>query len=380
MNESKTYLVGGAVRDSFLGIASNDKDFVVVGETEQRMLDMGFKHVGMSFPVFLHPVSGDEYALARVERKMGNGYQGFEVDANPNVTIEDDLSRRDLTINAMAIYVPHYLSDTEVLVDPFGGKSDLENKILRHVSPAFAEDPLRVIRLARFAARFSDFTIHPSTHKLACDLVKSGELNHLSSERFWAEMTKVFESNGDVYKFFRTLFEFGVFKHVTFFNKIWGNIDNFTLTSRFNRVLENSQKIKAATDRLQCFVAITAVRHYAELDKADSDTKLMYSYVQEYRTLNNSDAYRIFMMCNRIGAYSNSKNMFNDFVRIVSVMIKSGEMPTVQISVLINVLCKSAVTAADFPDEAPGPNLGVKIKAARINQIQSWLNDIFGAK
>lgn len=379
MNESKTYLVGGAVRDSFLGIASNDKDFVVVGETEQRMLDMGFKHVGMSFPVFLHPVSGDEYALARVERKMGNGYQGFEVDANPNVTIEDDLSRRDLTINAMAIYVPYYLSDTEVLVDPFGGKSDLENKILRHVSPAFAEDPLRVIRLARFAARFSDFTIHPSTHKLACDLVKSGELNHLSSERFWAEMTKVFESNGDVYKFFRTLFEFGVFKHVTFFNKIWGNIDNFTLTSHFARVLENSA-IVSPSMRLRYFIAITAMRWAADFDKADSITRQLYSYIQEYRAVDRHHAYSIFMMFNRIGAYSNTINMFHDFIMAVTIMVKSGEMPTVPVSVMNKVAEAAPISASDFPDEAPGPNLGVKIKAARINQIQSWLNDIFGAK
>jgi len=379
MNEPKTYLVGGAVRDSFLGIASNDKDFVVVGETEQGMLDMGFKHVGMSFPVFLHPVSGDEYALARVERKMGNGYQGFEVDANPAVTIEDDLSRRDLTINAMAIYVPPIMCDTEVLIDPFGGKSDLENKILRHVSPAFAEDPLRVIRLARFAARFSDFTIHPSTHKLACDLVKSGELNHLSSERFWAEMTKVFESNGDVYKFFRTLFEFGVFKHVTFFNKIWGNIDNFTLTSKFRRVLENS-KCASAQRRMQSFVAITAMSNFADMDKADNTTRLLYSFIQEYRVAGKQDAFRIFMMVNRIGAYSNTKDMFNHFVETVAILTKSGESATMPVEVLVHILCRSSVSAADFPDEAPGPNLGVKIKAARIGQIQSWLHDISGVK
>lgn len=191
----QVYLVGGAVRDQLLGRPIKDKDFVVVGATVADMLAAGFQQVGADFPVFLHPVSREEYALARTERKQGLGYQGFSVHASPDVTLREDLQRRDLTVNAMAIEVKSLTDDTPItgkVVDYYGGLDDIENKTLRHVSSAFSEDPLRVLRTARFYGRYYDlgFSIADETLLLMRQLVSSGELAHLSSERIWQESSR----------------------------------------------------------------------------------------------------------------------------------------------------------------------------------------------
>jgi tRNA nucleotidyltransferase (CCA-adding enzyme) len=180
----RIHLVGGAVRDELLKLPVKDKDWVVVGATVQEMLDLGYRQVGRDFPVFLHPETHQEYALARTERKQGSGYKGFVVHADPSVTLEQDLIRRDLTINAMA------KDEGGNIIDPFGGKRDLDARVLRHVSPAFAEDPLRVLRVARFAARFAHlgFTIAPETLELMRELSHSGELEALTPERAWQEI------------------------------------------------------------------------------------------------------------------------------------------------------------------------------------------------
>ncbi|MCP1482380.1 tRNA nucleotidyltransferase (CCA-adding enzyme) [Pseudomonas chlororaphis] len=180
------YKVGGAVRDRLLGKPVTDIDWVVVGATAEEMLANGFRPVGSDFPVFLHPKSGEEYALARTERKSGRGYGGFTFHASPEVTLEEDLIRRDLTINAMAE------DDHGVLTDPYHGQQDLENRLLRHVSPAFAEDPLRVLRVARFAARYAGlgFRVAPDTLELMRQLSESGELEALTPERSWKEISR----------------------------------------------------------------------------------------------------------------------------------------------------------------------------------------------
>ncbi|MGE5386131.1 MAG: multifunctional CCA addition/repair protein [Betaproteobacteria bacterium] len=180
----RTYVVGGAVRDQMLGLPVADHDYVVVGATPAQMLALGFRPVGKDFPVFLHPETHEEYALARTERKTGPGYHGFDFHAAPDVTLEEDLARRDLTINAMA-----RSADGE-LVDPYHGARDLAAKVLRHVGPAFAEDPVRVLRLARFAARYADFSVAPETQALMRDMVAAGEIDHLVSERVWQEFAK----------------------------------------------------------------------------------------------------------------------------------------------------------------------------------------------
>lgn len=179
----QTYQVGGSVRDEILGRAVSDHDWVVVGATPEMMLASGFRPVGRDFPVFLHPETHEEYALARTERKHGRGYHGFEFFASPDVTLEEDLRRRDLTINAMA------RGADGVLVDPYGGSRDLEAGILRHVSPAFAEDPVRVLRVARFAARFG-FRVAPETEALMRAIAASGELGELQAERVWQELAR----------------------------------------------------------------------------------------------------------------------------------------------------------------------------------------------
>ena len=182
----KTYLVGGAVRDKLLNCPVTERDWVVLGETPESMLKRGFRAVGKDFPVFLHPKTNEEYALARTERKTAKGYKGFSVNASPDVTLEQDLLRRDLTINAIA------MTEQGELIDPYGGQRDLELRLFRHVSPAFVEDPVRVLRLARFAARYAPlgFTIASETHSLMCEMVEAGEVDALVPERIWAEVVK----------------------------------------------------------------------------------------------------------------------------------------------------------------------------------------------
>jgi tRNA nucleotidyltransferase (CCA-adding enzyme) len=182
----KIYLVGGAVRDILLNRPVTERDWVVIGETPESMLKQGFRPVGKDFPVFLHPETQEEYALARTERKTSHGYTGFAIHADPDVTLEQDLIRRDLTINAMA------MTPEGELIDPYHGQRDLEQRVFRHVSPAFSEDPVRLLRLARFAARYAalGFTLAEETHALLCSMVTGGEVDYLVPERVWAELLK----------------------------------------------------------------------------------------------------------------------------------------------------------------------------------------------
>ncbi len=180
----KSYEVGGAIRDRLQNLPVTDRDWVVVGSTPEQMLALGFKPVGADFPVFLHPETHEEYALARTERKVAPGYRGFSFQAAPEVTLEDDLQRRDLTINAMAC------DQNGQLIDPWGGQRDLAARLLRHVSPAFAEDPVRILRVARFSARFADFTVADETLALMRAMVESGEVDALVPERVWQELAR----------------------------------------------------------------------------------------------------------------------------------------------------------------------------------------------
>ena len=189
------YMVGGAVRDRLLGLPVQDHDWVVVGATPEQMVAQGYLPVGKDFPVFLHPDSREEYALARTERKSGRGYKGFTVFTSPDVTLEEDLARRDLTINSIAACADWTSAggqfDSKVdLIDPFGGQRDLQAKVLRHVTDAFREDPVRILRLARFAARFHDFSIAPETMALLREMVADGEADHLVPERVWQELSR----------------------------------------------------------------------------------------------------------------------------------------------------------------------------------------------
>ncbi|HZV61979.1 MAG TPA: multifunctional CCA addition/repair protein [Methylophilaceae bacterium] len=212
----QTYVVGGAVRDELLGLPVKDRDHVVVGATPEQMVALEYRPVGKDFPVFLHPVTHEEYALARTERKVAKGYKGFQVFASPEVTLEEDLARRDLTINAIA------KTENGELIDPYHGLSDIKEKILRHVSPAFIEDPVRILRVARFAARFTDFSIAAETMELMRSMVEEGEVDALVAERVWQELSKgIMEEKPS--RMFETLRACGALKRILpEVDRLWG--------------------------------------------------------------------------------------------------------------------------------------------------------------
>ncbi len=221
-------MVGGAVRDALLGLPVQDHDWVVVGATPEEMAAQGYLPVGKDFPVFLHPQTRQEYALARTERSTARGYRGFEVHAAPDVTLEQDLARRDLTINSIAACVhPEGLPDQigidfDTLVDPYGGRKDLQDKVLRHVTDAFREDPVRVLRVARFAARFADFSVAPETMALMQDMVHDGEIDALVAERVWQELSRGLMENTPS-RMFEVLRECGALhKLLPEVDKLWG--------------------------------------------------------------------------------------------------------------------------------------------------------------
>ena len=222
------FLVGGAVRDALLGLPVQDRDWVVVGSTPEELTRLGYLPVGKDFPVFLHPDTQEEYALARTERKTAPGYRGFAVHAAPDVTLQEDLARRDLTINSIAAGLRTgcrgalFCSDFETLVDPYGGQADLKAKVLRHVSDAFREDPVRILRLARFAARFADFSVAPETIQLMQAMVADGEVDALVPERVWQELSRgLMEAMPS--RMFGVLRNCGALEHLLpEVNKLWG--------------------------------------------------------------------------------------------------------------------------------------------------------------
>ena len=226
----KTYLVGGAVRDKLLGYPFHERDWVVVGAHPEDLLEQGFQQVGKDFPVFLHPKTKEEYALARTERKSGAGYHGFICDFSPDITLEEDLSRRDLTINAMA-------EDTKGdIVDPYGGMQDLNSRLLRHVSPAFSEDPLRILRVARFAARYAHlgFKVADETQELMRKMSDNGELATIAAERIWVELSKALNEKSPAV-FFSVLLDCRAL-HTLF--SLWPPALNNTILDSLNNAAE----------------------------------------------------------------------------------------------------------------------------------------------
>ena len=222
----QVFVVGGAVRDALMGQSVNDRDWVVVGSTPESMSAQGFMPVGKDFPVFLHPQSREEYALARTERKTARGYKGFAVQADPDVTLEEDLARRDLTVNAMAVpeSLAHALPSAWAgqIVDPYNGQRDLQAKLLRHVTHAFAEDPVRILRVARFAARFYEFSVADETMVLMRQMVEDGEVDHLVPERVWQELAKGLMSERPS-RMFEVLRECGALQVLLpELNRLWG--------------------------------------------------------------------------------------------------------------------------------------------------------------
>ncbi|NOU52394.1 tRNA nucleotidyltransferase [Pseudoalteromonas sp. JBTF-M23] len=235
----QVYLVGGAVRDELLNRPIIDEDYVVVGATIEQMLSLGYTQVGKDFPVFLHPKSKAEYALARTERKQGQGYGGFICDFSPDITLEQDLYRRDLTVNAIA------KNENGQLVDPFNGQKDIANRILRHVGPAFSEDPLRILRVARFAARYHylGFTIAPETRQLMAEMVRQGELATLTKERVWMEVEKCL-SDGCIAIFCDVLEQIDALELVFPMFKTWTSSQSNSLTEKVSQLQKDSPNFK----------------------------------------------------------------------------------------------------------------------------------------
>lgn len=294
----KIYLVGGAVRDALLGLPVKERDWVVVGATPEQMFDLGFQKVGRDFPVFLHPKTHEEYALARTERKTGKGYINFICYSDPKVTLEEDLIRRDLTINAIA------QDENGNIIDPYNGRQDLQNKTLRHVSPAFIEDPVRILRIARFAARFPDFSVSPETNELIQQMLAQGEVDALVPERVWQEFNKALsEINPE--KFFIVLKDALVLpKLFPSIDKYWDKIQPKLITCirlsqnpvvRFAAILFNFMDLDEIRDLCNKY---KIPREYKELallaNKLRSQLKKLIDHnPQDYLTiLETMDVYR----------------------------------------------------------------------------------------
>ena len=267
----KIYLVGGAVRDKLLGIPVKDRDYLVVGSTPEEMIELGYKPVGKEFPVFLHPKTNEEYALARTEKKVGKGYHGFEFFASPTVTLEEDLKRRDITINAIAE------DEDGNIFDPYFGIKDIKNKIIRHVSDAFIEDPLRVLRVARFSARFKDFEIHQDTLRLVNKIVISGEIKSISVERIYSEILKGLEEEHTT-KMFLFFQQSGVLKEIL--PEFSDSNINFHLSNLLIAIRMFSNSIKAESK----FLMILVLLSFLNIGK---ESKNEY-YLKFFRLSNNA--------------------------------------------------------------------------------------------
>lgn len=361
----ETYLVGGAVRDRLLGLPIIDRDYVVVGATPATMLDAGFQQVGKDFPVFLHPQTQAEYALARTERKQGKGYTGFEVNSDPTVTLEQDLLRRDLTINAIAE------STTGDLIDPYGGQQDLEQRILRHVSPAFIEDPLRVLRVARFAARFHHlgFTIAAETYALLTAIAEAGELSTISPERVWRETSLALESRSPTV-YFSVLSEINALS--PWFSELASNIDvGLQRLDRCTQVSTDSQVRCAAlfsvlsesSGQALC-TRLKTPNRVQQLTRAAIQTAELWQHHWSAESLSEMigkiDGWRQPERIDALLPIWSSQGMTDAQVSTIKRCFAAAR------EVNINTLAQAETTA-----QLQGPEIGVAIQSARLAVIRS---------
>lgn len=367
------YLVGGAVRDALLGRPVKDRDWVVVGATPDDMLARGFRQVGADFPVFLHPDTQEEYALARTERKQGHGYHGFEVHSAPDVTLEDDLLRRDLTINAMA-----QASDGNI-IDPFSGQQDLDNRLLRHVSPAFAEDPLRILRTARFAARFAslDFKVADETLALMRKMVDDGEVDFLVPERVWTEMQRAMQETAPRV-FFDVLHQCGALRPL--------------LPALADALTENDQPLRALTAAARLshntavrYAALTAglgdseaVRALSDKLKAPNDCRELAMILAAQRDVllhtESPGAEALLGLFNQSDAWRRPERFAELQVAAEALAQALGRnIDTDQIKTALGAA--QAVEPRQLMAEGyKGPALGKAIQQARLDRIGSVIN------
>lgn len=345
ISELTCFLVGGAVRDIYMGETPKDRDYVVLGSSPEEMLSLGFEQVGADFPVFLHPETKEEYALARRERKVGSGYLGFECEFGADVTLEEDLNRRDFTCNSMAMDL-----ETNEIFDPFDGRHDIDRGILRITSPAFKEDPLRVLRMARFAARY-DWHLSSESVVIAREVVLSGALNELPAERFWKEIEKSFDDES-LREFFNNLDYLLVMESSTFFKNA---LPKWAVYKTMFGDLESVECISAllSNENTTIWVSARAKRiAKALLMDTPRNAETMYSYLLGCDAFRMSSILRDVVTIKYMGYYAGARQIFG----------------------ACN-LCKT-VTAADFPN-LEGKELGDAIKDKRMQLIACLYNDLF---
>lgn len=357
------YEVGGCVRDVIMGITPKDYDYVVVGSTPEEMISLGYQQVGSTFPVFLHPETNAEYALARTERKVGTGYNGFECVFSPDVTLEEDLSRRDLTCNAIAMCI-----ETGEIFDPYGGISDIGNKILRHTSDAFTDDPLRVIRLVRFYARMPGFIINTETCEMARNVVNSGEMDHITYERYWAELMKVFSDDAcEIGKFFSALRNFGVVEKTKYFRELFGN---FNLCDMSKDFAEKCTKISSVLNpELRAALFVAMFENNSSYGTVKALPNRVSTLVRNYRKIKVTD----FNSASEIYDIIHSTRSLNEtspaFLDLISCMKKSGDRKNAILLTLANIVVHQV--KADAFMNLKGAEIGVAMKNERIFRITS---------
>jgi tRNA nucleotidyltransferase (CCA-adding enzyme) len=359
----KTYRVGGAVRDSLLGVPFDETDWVVIGASVEQMISAGFQQVGRDFPVFLHPETHEEYALARTERKTGPGYRGFTVHAEPSVTLEEDLLRRDLTINAMA------MDDNGQLIDPYGGLADLQARVLRHVSPSFTEDPLRILRVARFAARYAalGFSIAPDTLQLMTQLANSGELAHISVERLWVEIEKglATEQPG---LFFETLARCDALTSL---------IPDLPAEQAIHRVTVAAGQTERNDCRWAALLSPLAPEGVQTICDALRTPKAWAQLALSVSRLDGCfasalDASEIIEVLEKLDALRREEP-FAGFCETLRALDDAYQHPLQQLEQ--GRLIAQSIRARDLPETAPGPELGATLRKARLSALTLWLNE-----
>ena len=388
------YLVGGAVRDRLLKRPIKDKDFVVVGATVAEMIDAGFQQVGADFPVFLHPTSHEEYALARTERKQGSGYKGFSVHASPDVSLEDDLRRRDLTINAMAIEVTSLTDDTPIngqVIDYYGGLQDLKSKTLRHVSSAFNEDPLRVLRTVRFYSRYYDlgFTIADDTLTLMRQLVDTGELAHLSAERIWQESSRAtMQLSPQVY--WQKLFEIGaLIEYFAPLHHAWDNVQiretvqtalyfagqmHLNLSQRWallmtslSSSLFNSENSESTSNVSTAIKNINAIGNKAKVPKAHTQLAILFAQqADKLSTINSLNAAEKIDLIQACGAHKEP-----DKLSQLLVCSHVLQLATQHRQMMLALNSFHAVGMTDIAPDLKGPAIGAALRQSRIEHLQA---------
>lgn len=403
IEDLECYLVGGAVRDKLLGLKRYDQDWVVVGASPEIMHSLGFKRVGRKFPVFLHPKTYDEYALARREQKSGVGYKGFTVDCSSDVSLEEDLLRRDLTVNAMA------MTSDGIIIDPYGGRSDLKNRTLRHVSKHFVDDPLRVLRVARFAARYRSkgFEVHSSTLELMKSIVSSDELLHLTAERIWMEVRSAL-SEKNPSTFFRILHSVGAIKQIfpellvlnfdEQSSNTYSDIRALDRSAQFTELKEyrfavltyclsstinqNTQHLVLRRSKPEWMGGVGMVRIFCDRLKVSAkfrDLAINVSlHTDKFQFFDQLSANEVVDLVRQLKGL-NTEVEFLNVVNACKVVLYSTQADSNKVDLAVNALLSSrekilAINQAALSKQYRGKKLGAEIKKAQVLAVREFLN------